>query len=79
MQIIAGHMGDLSAGKNLIEKSKMLYDLCGVNKFQDLFRKTTDELKALDKKLSDYKTETKSRETMIDSKPKKPSFRLEDL
>lgn len=74
IKTIQGLLGELSANKSIQEKSKMLLDLCGVTKFQDLTNKTTDEVKALVVKIIDYQKEMKLRE----EKPKKPSFRLED-
>lgn len=65
-------LGSISEGKSIQEKSKLLYDLCGVNKFPDLKLKTTEELKVTNEKIQGYINETRSR------KQSKPTFKLEN-
>lgn len=69
-------LGQLSEGKSVQEKSKLLYDLCGVNKFPDLKLKSTEELKALNVKIQEYINETSSRSKQ-QLKNQKPTFVLE--
>ena len=73
LQIITGHLSALSKGKSVQEKSILLAELCGVNKFADLKLKSNEELSAIVNELKEINHETKERE----QKTVKPSFKLE--
>lgn len=72
-------LGSMSEGKSVAEKSKILFDLCGVTKFSDLKSKSVEELKVLNEKISRIIEENKNRELQAEKKKSKsqPTFVLE--
>lgn len=72
-------LGRISEGKSVSEKSKLLFDLCGVTKFSDIKNKTNSELKALIEKIEETIAEEESRKLKEASKRKdnRPTFTLE--
>jgi phage recombination protein Bet len=62
LSVITLALGEASAGMTIAEKSKLLFDMCGVRQFGDLKNKTTDELKFLTEKIQSTTKELKDRE-----------------
>jgi len=69
MDLMKTRMGILAEGKTVNQKGKMMVDLLGVNKFDELKTKSLDELKAKNVSLGQLIEEEKKRQ--------KPSFKLE--
>ncbi len=69
MDLMRIRMGILTDGKSIKQKGKMMVELLGVNKFEDLKTKSLDELKAKNVSLGQLIEENKKRE--------KPAFKLE--
>lgn len=69
MDLIGSRMKILAEGMDVNSKGKMMVEILGVNKFEDLKNKSLDELKAKNKNLGQLVEEKKLRA--------KPTFKLE--